>query len=136
MSIRKPTNLKVVAGTARPDRITPIGIDLPPVTDVPAAPDWLPNAHAIREFDRLAAMLTVNRVLTEAAVGPLAMLCAQFGWLVDDNTRRVKPTASDMNAYLAYCNAFGLPPIAQGKVKPVAEEKAGSRYAAFGKRPA
>ena len=58
----KPHNLKVVAGTARPDRITPV-VELPTIDAPPPAPDWMPNAHAIREWDRLARILTAHHVI-------------------------------------------------------------------------
>jgi phage terminase small subunit len=53
---RKPAHLKVVAGTDRPDRALPSSVDLPLVEAVPEPPDWLPNAHAVKEWKRLAPL--------------------------------------------------------------------------------
>lgn len=63
---RKPPQLKAVSGTARKDRDIGAAVDLPLVSSVPEAPDWLPNAHAVKEWDRLAPILTANKLLTEA----------------------------------------------------------------------
>ncbi|MFB3128964.1 MAG: hypothetical protein ACE1Y7_04575 [Lysobacteraceae bacterium] len=43
---RKPTALKVVAGTDRPDREAPAAAELPLVSDVPPAPDWMPRTRS------------------------------------------------------------------------------------------
>ncbi|MFH7391160.1 hypothetical protein, partial [Pseudomonas syringae group genomosp. 7] len=61
---RKPTALKVVAGTDRPDREAAAAAELPLVPDVPPAPDWMPNAHARKEWERLAPILHANKLLT------------------------------------------------------------------------
>ena len=69
---KKPRSLKVVAGTDRKDRAPVGGVDLPPVSAVPPAPDWLPNAHAVKEWDRLAPILVANKLLTEGGISPLS----------------------------------------------------------------
>jgi len=60
---RKPHNLKVIDGTVQKCRETE-GVELPLVDSVPPAPDWLPNTHAVNEWQRLASVLTANRLLT------------------------------------------------------------------------
>src|SRR5574337_105546 len=76
---RKAHNLKVVAGTARPDRIEPTGVELPLIDAAPLPPDWLPNIHAQKEWERLAPILCANKLLTEASLSTLGMLCAPSG---------------------------------------------------------
>lgn len=133
---RKAHNLKVVAGTARPDRIEPTGVDLPLVDSAPPAPDWLPNAHATKEWNRLAPILAANKLLTEASLSALGMLCALHGKIVQLYAAGESPTGHMLAQYRGIANDFGLTPIAQGKVKPVGDEKKGNRFAAFGKRSA
>jgi hypothetical protein len=132
---RKPAALKVVAGTDRPDRPAPEAVDLPLVGEVPPAPDWMPNPHAIKEWDRLAAILHANKMLTEAGLSALGVLCALHGELVDQWARRNTPTGHMLAQYRALVNDFGLTPVAQGKVKSHGEgTKPGGRFATVGKR--
>ena len=131
---RKPHNLKVVAGTDRPDREPAAGVDLPLVGDVPTAPDWLPNAHAIKEWNRLAPILTANRLLTEAGLSTFGMLCALHGKIVQLYTAGESPTGHMLAQLRGLANDFGLTPVAQGKVKPGGEKEKSNRFAGNGKR--
>jgi len=131
---KKPHNLKVVAGTARPDRLGPPVVDLPLAADVPPAPDWLPNGHAIKEWERLAPILHANKLLTEAGLSTLGMLCALHGKIVQLYAAGAAPVASMVAQHRALSNDFGLTPVAQGKVRPNGDtEKPGNAFAALGK---
>jgi phage terminase small subunit len=131
---RKAHNLKVVAGTARPDRIEPSGVDLPLVDAAPLPPDWLPNAHAQKEWERLAPILAANKLLTEASLSTLGMLCALHGNIVQMYAAGMSPTGHMLAQYRGIANDFGLTPVAQGKVKPSGEKEKGNRFASNGKR--
>jgi len=131
---RKAHNLKVVAGTARPDRIEPTGVDLPLVDAAPLPPDWLPNAHAQKEWERLAPILAANKLLTEASLSTLGMLCALHGNIVQMYAAGMSPTGHMLAQYRGIANDFGLTPVAQGKVKPSGEKEKGNRFAGNGKR--
>ena len=132
---KKPHNLKVVAGTARPDRIAPV-VDLPVVVDVPEAPDWLPNAHAVKEWDRLARVLVANKLLTEAGLAALGQMCALHGKIVQLYAAGESPNASLVAQYRNFANDFGLTPVAQGKVRPHGAEPPNNEFSNNGKRPA
>lgn len=132
---RKPTALKVVAGTDRPDRKGGDLVDLPLVPDIPDAPDWMPNRHAEAEWNRLAQILHANRLLTEAGLGPLGMLCALHGKLVQLWMAGETPTGHMLAQYRALVGEFGLTPVAQGRVKGSGPaEQAGNRFNSNGKR--
>lgn len=133
---RKPSALKVIAGTDRPDRKGDDPVDLPLVEDVPAAPDWLPNEHAEAEWDRLARILFANRLLTEASLTSLAHLCALDGKIKQLYAAGETPTASMVAQLRAYQSEFGLTPVAQGKVKPAEREAAGNKFAGNGRKRA
>lgn len=133
---RKPAGLKVVAGTEREDRKSLQTVELPIVSTTPAAPDWLPNSHAVKEWDRLAAILTANKLLTEGGLSALGMLCALHGKLVQLWAAGEAPTGHMMAQYRNLINDFGLTPVAQGKVKPVGAEEKGNKFASNGKRTA
>ena len=131
---RKPSSLKVVAGTDRPDRAPPPSVELPVVEGVPEPPDWLANAHAIREWNRLAPILTANKLLTEAAISTLGMLCSLHGKIVQLYAAGESPNGHMMAQYRGLANDFGLTPVAQGKVKPSGEERKSNPFAQNGKR--
>lgn len=126
---RKPHNLKVIAGTDQPCRDAAPAVDLPLVDEVPAAPDWLPNAHAIKEWQRLAPILHANRLLTEASLSTLGQLCALHGKVVQLYAAGECPHASMVAQLRGLSNDFGLTPVAQGKVRPSGEEKGGNKFA-------
>jgi phage terminase small subunit len=130
---KKPAGLKVVAGTSRKDREVE-AVALPVVDAVPAAPDWLPNAHAVKEWDRLAPILVANKLLTEAGTSALAHLCALHGKIVQLYAAGESPVATMVSQYRNLINDFGLTPVAQGKVKPVGEKPESNPFARNGKR--
>lgn len=133
---RKPTQLKAIAGTARPDREPEGGVDLPLVEEMPPAPDWLPNSHAVKEWDRLVPILMANKLLTQAALTPLAHLCALHGKIVQLYAAGEAPTASMTGTLRNLQNDFGLTPVAQGKVKATGETPASNKFANNGRRSA
>ena len=132
---KKPANLKVVSGTDRKDRPDPVTVDLPLVDDVPPPPDWLPNAHAINEWSRLAPILVANKLLTEGGLSALGMLCALHGKIVQLYAAGEAPNANMVGQWRGITNDFGLTPVAQGKVKPVSAEPAANGFSQRGKRP-
>lgn len=135
---KKPSHLKAVAGTSRKDR-EPDGpvVEFEVVSEVPASPDWLPNGHAIKEFNRLAPILHASRLLTEAGVQALAHMCVLHGKIVQLYAAGEAPVASMISQYRNLINDFGLTPMAQGKVRPSGEtDKPASKFSGIGKRPA
>lgn len=131
---RKPRQLKVVAGTDRPDRAAPASVELPLVEEVPEPPDWLPNAHAVKEWNRLAPILHANKLLTNAGLSPLGMLCSLHGKICQLYAAGESPTGHMMAQYRAIANDFGLTPVAQGKVKGGGDAQKGNRFGNNGKR--
>lgn len=133
---KKPTSLKVVAGTERKDRAAPDALELPTISEVPEPPDWLPNSHAIKEWNRLAPILVANKLLTEAGLSAFGMLCSLHGKLVQLWSAGEAPVASMVSQYRNLINDFGLTPVAQGKVKPMGEEPAKNKFSQRGNRAA
>lgn len=114
---RKPPALKVVAGTDRRDRDVQT-LDLPPVKSAPDPPSWMPNPHAITEWNRLVPILMANNLLTDADLSALAQACALHGKCVQLYAAGEAPTASMVGTLRNLLNDFGLTPVARGKVKP------------------
>jgi hypothetical protein len=134
---KKPTSLKVVAGTDRKDRAAPPVVELPVIESVPEPPGWLLNAHSINEWKRLAKILTANKLLTEGGLSTLGMLCNLHGEIVRQTSVGMMPPAHLFAQYRAIANDFGLTPVAQGKVRASDEaKKPAGRFAGVGKRPA
>lgn len=131
---KKPAHLKAIAGTDRKDRAPENVLDLPIISDVPEAPDWLPNAHAFKEWDRLAPILVANKLLTEAGLQALGHLCALHGKAVQLYAAGEAPNASMVGQLRNLINDFGLTPVAQGKVKPMGEGPTTNAFAKNGKR--
>ena len=132
---RKPSGLKVVSGTTRKDREPEQAVELPTIDAVPDAPDWLPNAHAIKEWKRLAPILVANKLLTEAGLAALAHLCALHGKIVQLYAAGEAPAAALVSQYRNLLNDFGSPPAAQGKVKAGTPTQAGNTFSRNGVRP-
>ena len=132
---RKPTSLKVVAGTDRPCRRPESApVEMPALDHTPDPPDWLPNAHAVKEWQRLAPILTANKLLTEAGLSALGQLCALHGKVVQLYAAGEAPVASMVAQLRGLMNDFGLTPVAQGKVKAGGDEtKAGNKFAGLAK---
>lgn len=111
-------------------------VEFPLATRVPTAPDWLPNVHAVKEWNRLAPILVAQKLLTEAGESPLAVLCALHGKIVQLYAAGESPTGHVVAQYRNLINDFGLTPVAQGKVKHSGgQEKQSNKFAANGKRP-
>lgn len=113
---RKPTHLKLLAGTARADRAVSGGVTVDPLAQSPPAPDWLPNAHAVNEWNRLAALLVGTRLLSALDLGTLGHLCALHGKLVQLWAAGETPTGHLIAQYNTLSGSFGLTPVMRAKV--------------------
>jgi len=133
---KRPSKLKLITGTSRNDRPEVEAVALPVLKSLPLAPDWLPNAHAVKEWERLAPILHGVGLLTEAGLSALGMLCALHGKLVQLWSAGESPNAAMLASYRNLVNDFGLTPVAQGKVKASGEKESENKFAKFGKRKA
>lgn len=133
----KPKAIKAISGTERPGRAAKVSaVELDLVSVCPSCPDWLPNAHAVKEWDRLAPILTKARLLTEGGISALGTLCALHGKLVQLWAAGEAPNAAMLTSYRNLINDFGLTPVAQGKVRPIGEKETANAFATNGKRTA
>jgi len=110
----KPTILKVIAGTARPSRIN--AAEPRPAPAGPDAPDSLSDC-ARKHWDRLSAMLSAMRLLTQADGEALAALCEA---LKDGETARASlalPAVDGSGRKL--CAAGALTYVTEGKAGPM-----------------
>ncbi len=119
MKPRKPAKLKAISGTTKKSRPEPELVDLPLVDDAPEVPDWMPNSHAVNEWNRLAPILTANKLLTKAGCSAFGVMCALQGKIIQLFAAGECPTGHMLAQYRNLVNDFGLTPVAQGKVKSV-----------------
>lgn len=131
---KKPINLKLLSGTDQPCRRDEGGAEYEPLEQIPEPPDWLPNAHAVKEYNRLGPVLHKNRLLTEAGVMAFAHLCAIHGKIVQLYAAGESPTGHLLSQYRNLINDFGLTPVAQGKVRPTEAKAKGNKFAGNGRR--
>src|SRR5262245_31612381 len=130
---RKAPHLKSISGSREP---IPPHVELPTLTDVPDPPDWLANAHATKEWKRLAPILVANKLLTEPGLAAFGHMCSLHGKLVQLWSAGESPTGHMLAQYRNLINDFGLTPVAQGKVKNLGTEDKGNPFSKFGKQAA
>lgn len=112
MSARKPTTLKLLAGTGRPDRAAPAMPALPVLDTVPSPPAWMANTVAISEWLRLAPVLVANRLLHHGNIGLLGQLCALHAHLIQAWASDTPPTAALISAFRGLAGDLGLSSMA------------------------
>ena len=95
---KKPEIVKSLRGSSRNDRKADT-VPLESVDALPAPPDWLPNAFAVREWDRLGPILVNFGLLTESGLSALAHLCALHGRIVQLWTAGMAPTGHLYSQY-------------------------------------
>ena len=108
MTARKSDTLKLLAGTARPDRAAPGTAALPPIDGAPSPPTWLTDLTAVREWHRLAGTLSACKLLNAGNVGLLAQLCALHAKLIATWNEGLTPTAALLSAYRGLSHDLGL----------------------------
>lgn len=135
---KTPPHLKSIAGTIRADRDSDANaIQFATLDTLPEAPDWLPNGHAVKEWNRLGQVLVANKLLTEASLMAFAHLCALHGKVVQLWTAGETPTGHMLSQLRGLFDAFGVPPAAASKVRPAGKEgNKGNKFGRNGKRPA
>ena len=129
---RKPDNVTHLSGTAQPCRLHD-GIELPTLTELPPAPSYLPNEHALREWNRLGPILLKNKLLTEGSIGALEVMCTMYGVIFQQASAGVNPPAASVTAYRNMVNDFGLTPVAASKVKMPDQATPGNPFASNGR---
>lgn len=106
---RTPNHLKLITGTDQPCRMDPDeDVGAHALEELPDAPDWLPNAHATKEWNRLGKIALRLGRLTEANQMTFAHLCALHGKLVQLWSAGQEPTGFLLSQYRTLTNDFGL----------------------------
>lgn len=118
---RKPHHLKVISGSRQPDAVD-ADIGAHALEGMPDPPDWLPNAHAVKEFKRLGAIALRLGRLTDANLSAFAMLCSVHGKIVQLLAAGETPTGFLLSQYRALINDFGFISVTSAKPRKVGSE--------------
>jgi len=133
----KPVQFKALAGTIRNDRdegkMEAI-LNLSPMSYVPPCPDWMPNAHAVKAWERIAPILVANKLLAETDIETFGQMCALTGKVIQLYAAGETPGASMLGILRTMQNDFGMTPAARGKVKQMAETPADNKFSKNGTR--
>jgi len=132
---RKPTphNLKVIAGTDRPDRAPPADMPVfPTVFELPAPPQHL-NTDGADLWRTVGTELVRARVLQSVDLPAFEQLCVRWQCMRQVAKAGMPSTAADDQALKALFSEFGMTPASRRKVGSGGkEEKAGNKFAARG----
>lgn len=133
----KPRRLKILSGTLQPSRDRGEEVlPLPASEALPAPPEWLPNAHAVREYERLGAAMLQFGLLHEGNVGALVMLAAVHGNLVQLLLAGRGVQASLISQYRGLAADLRLTSLVRiPKAGDVGPENPFNRFANSGRRP-
>lgn len=122
MANRKvPNHLKVVRGTDQPVRMQALEIEFEPLAEAPVAPDWL-DILAKKYWDRIVPVLMAKKVLSEADLEALSVLCALYGKVRQAYTAGVDLSASLITQLRLYQTEFGLTPVSRSKITKSGED--------------
>lgn len=136
---RKPTNLKILQGTYRPDRANPN--EPKPEICIPTAPGFLAD-RALEEWNRIAPQLEKMGLLSQVDCMALAAYCAAVARLwqaeeqlktegltvTNERGRRIKNPLVDVANAAAkqislFASQFGMSPSTRSSVKAKEPEK-------------
>lgn len=134
---RKPTapNLKVLAGTTRPDREVKDAPEFDLIEDFPDPPQHL-NRDGAEMWDSLGRQLVSAKVLQVVDLYSLEQLC--FAWQCFRKKAKadMEATAAETTALKALFSEFGMTPASRRKVSSGGEQKKGNPFAGNGRKNA
>ena len=134
---RKPTapNLKVLAGTNRPDREVQDMPEYDLVDNFPPAPQHL-NADGAEMWGSLGPQLVKARVLQTVDLFSLEQLCFAWQRFRQKAKAGMELTAAEDSALKGLFSEFGMTPAARRKVSAGGEKPAGNKFANNGRKSA
>lgn len=119
---RKPTALKLLEGTDRPDRARDEA-EWPMVDGYPEGPDWLTCPDAVSQWNKAVRWLSDARVLTDPDLDRLANFCNMHADIVTCWRAGRAPAPQDQVQYRINAGLFGFTPADRHKVMPVGGQK-------------
>ena len=127
--------MKVIAGTARPDRQSAPEPVFDLVDVFPYPPQHL-NPDGAEMWNDLGPKLIAAKVLKVVDLYPLEQLCFAWQRFRQKAKAGMEMTAAEDTSLKNLFAEFGMTPAARRKVATGGDEKTGNRFAQNGKRPA
>src|SRR4051812_44683921 len=126
---RKPgaPELKVIAGTIRPDRGNSDAPQFEAVDAFPEAPQHL-NADGASMWTRLGPQLVAARILQVVDLYPLEQLCYAWQRFRKKAKADMDITAAEDSALKGLFSEFGMTPAARRRVCSSGEKEKGNRF--------
>ncbi len=132
---RKPTapNLKVLSGTARPDRQAPDMPEFDLVNEFPSPPQHL-NFDGVEMWNNLGKQLVSARVLQVVDLYCLEQLCFNWQMFRKKAKAEMELTSAETMALKAMFSEFGMTPASRSKVTSGAEKPKQNSFSGNGKK--
>lgn len=130
---RTDPNLKMIAGTDRPDREPQNAPEFDRISDFPEAPLHL-NIDGIQMWDNLGPQLVNTRVLQVVDLYPLEQLCVAWQMFRKKAKADMEITASEHQALKALFSEFGMTPASRSKVTAQNEKNIGNKFLTNGRK--
>ena len=133
----KPVHLKALAGDIRPCRDNSkieamANIEL--LTELPEAPNWLPNHFSVTSWDTTGRLLITNKLLASVDLQMFGQLCALEGKIIQLYTAGESPNASQIASLTGMYLQFGMSPMSRQKILTPKEKPADNKFAKNGTR--
>ena len=134
---RKPTapHLKVLAGTARPDREVADAPEYDLIEEFPEPPQHL-NPDGVEMWRNLGPQLVSARVLQVVDLYSLEQLCFSWQRFRQKAKAGMELTAAEDTALKSLFSEFGMTPASRRKVASGGEKPKGNKFANNGSRRA
>lgn len=130
---RTDPKLKVISGTARPDREVPDSPEYDLIEDFPDAPIHL-TVDGAEMWNNLGPQLVNNKILQVVDLYPLEQLCVAWQMFRKKAKAEMEVTASEHQALKALFSEFGMTPASRSKVVSGGDKKANNKFSTNGKR--
>jgi phage terminase small subunit len=116
----KPTAIRVLEGNA--GKIAINEHEPEPLTGIPSRPVWL-SERAEQHWDELVPQLDYMRVLTQADMTALGLLCDALGEWREKRDTNSREAAEAMRRAMSLMGRFGLTPADRTKIAATPKEK-------------
>lgn len=113
MTMRKPTELKKLAGNAGKRPLNDAEPEFLPAETI--APDWL-QGEGLHQWNKLAPQMALNNMLNIATVEPLATYCDLLGAYIEDRRAGNLPDMRVFNSLRLMAKEFGFTPSSKGGI--------------------
>jgi hypothetical protein len=129
MPARKPTVLKEIKGTLRPDRQKN---EPRPDAVLPDPPSWL-GGEALAEWERITAELEPIGYLSRLDRGVMVLYCVLWQRIAEAGQGQGEPLkAAEVAQFRACAGSLGLDPVSRGRIDVAPKDKTENPFKKMG----